>query len=73
MDDFGSCILVLVSSCDCYPEHIGLATMSLQDRTGIEHRRTGSEITIDPLHIAIIIDERAFGIEIVGIGRSILY
>lgn len=71
MDDFGSSILILLRSGHSDTEHIGLTTMSFQNRARIEHRRTASEIAIHPLHIAVIIDQSTLGIEIIGIGRSV--
>lgn len=72
MNNLGTNVLVLVFGSDGDTDMVCLGTITLEDRAGIEHRHTASQIAADPLHIAIVIDQRALGIEIVGIETPIL-
>gem|GEM_PF-2025486 len=71
MDDFTTSILVLSCSSNHHTDLVRLGSMTLENTTGIQHCGTATQITIDPLHKPIIINDRAFGIKIIRIGRSV--
>lgn len=72
MDHFGADVLVLIFGSDSDTDMISLGAVTLEDRARIEHRDTASQIAADPLHIAVIIDKRTLGIEIVCIETPVL-
>jgi len=73
VDDFAAGVLVLAFAGDGNSQHICFAIVSFEDRAWIEHRSAGAEISVDSFHVGIFFHERSFGVEIVGVGRSVFY
>jgi len=73
VDDFAAGVLVLAFAGDGNSQHICFAIVSFEDRAWIEHRSAGAEISVDSFHVGIFFHERSFGVEVVGVGRSVFY
>ena len=73
VDDFATGVLVLTFAGDGNPQHICFAIVSFEDRAWIEHRSAGAEISVDSFHVGIFFHECSFGVEVVGVGRSVFY
>jgi len=72
VDGFGARVVVLVVAGKRDRQHLTPRSWPAQDHGGILHRHAASQVAVDPLHQAILVDDGPLGDQVVDVARPVL-